>query len=560
MARRPASEMGALPEDLDALLGPPSEERDGPGALPEDIEALLAGAATAPRGRQPTLSERLAIKTFEAQAPGKVEAYMERRGIDPDFDRGFSWHDPTIDIAGDVARAVGAGAGGVLGLTAGVPGGPAGSLAGAGAGAAAGSAATGAGLKGLAHLLSPEVAPTAGSVAKEAAVEGALTPLLGAGAQSGLISRALHGVGPGRWLRNLVRNIAGVDEQALQTLNRMTGRQGRKGTLKLLKDQKALETAVDGRIKPFHGLTDDPLYDTALAGRGARKEAAKSLEREIKKAPPLTLRDVGLTPEWLEGMKKRFGGSGPYRQMVQALEDGIPGGFKRAQKSMAGKATVNRKTLRELYTYLGENRDNLGPPADALRNSIANRFSMMRPRIKGPWQDVARKEQAWKTLLRENQGEDPILFQNLWEAPAGRNITPALRKKTYDELAKDPRKGSLLLDHLQGMAGGRADYEKLGRTVRGLELGRKEVVPMADVPYLTKPAFFLGRVVNKAATPILNWYNQVERGPWVSKIGGLHDWARRGGEVSARRQALGQAPATLQKELAKALAPPSKDE
>ena len=138
--------------------------------------------------RQPTLSERLLIKTYGETAPEKVARYIAERGIDPDFDVGVTWHDPTVDIAGDIVTGIGGGLGALAGV-------PFGGLLGATGGAMAGGALT----KGALGALAPEeVRPELADSLKQGALEEGLgTVAFGAGRIPGIAQPIGRGIRKG---------------------------------------------------------------------------------------------------------------------------------------------------------------------------------------------------------------------------------------------------------------------------------------------------------------------------------------------------------------------------
>ena len=156
--------------------------------------------------RQPTLSERLALKTYQDISPKKVQAYMQKRGIDPNFDEGFTWHDFSLDILGDLVTGSASAATGSVGFFAG--GGPLSPLTSVPTALAAGTAGgTGArmSLAALAKLFGSELAPddmekAAKRMAKEEALASAAFgagPVKGAAqvVGRGLLKGAGKGVG-----------------------------------------------------------------------------------------------------------------------------------------------------------------------------------------------------------------------------------------------------------------------------------------------------------------------------------------------------------------------------
>ena len=202
--------------------------------------------------RQPTLNERTTMKLFEYDSPVKVVEYMKKRGIDPNYDEGLSWHDPTVDILGDAAAMIGniggytAGStiGGLGSLIAGTAvGGPGagvaasvpGTLGGGMAGSAVGGTAVRSGINALGKVLTPHLAPddwgaTTKNIFKEEALMAALLDKGGLGSQAiklagkglkgaGSVLRSAGGYGKRvltEALEPALQGILGIDKQAIK--------------------------------------------------------------------------------------------------------------------------------------------------------------------------------------------------------------------------------------------------------------------------------------------------------------------------------------------------------
>ena len=435
--------------DLDDLLGAAEQEA-------EDVTGVLPVAPLGPppsRGRQPTIFERYAIKNWGDQDPARAAEYMAKRGIDPNFDEGFTWHDPTIDIAEDVGSAVAGGAGGVAGaITGGLPG--------AVAGASLGSGAARTGGKALANILRSELEPTWGSVGRSALTEGIGTAALGAGAQSGLLAKGLGTLAtPVRWAAD---KASGIDPAIRGVLNQMTGRAGRAATLKELDAMPPLTTAPGAQMRPLSKLADPLMEETWAVAKAARDAAAKDLDKALRhRELAMPLSKAGLDANWWREIERSgVKGVDNMKRIVRELDlpDDIAGtSFGKAMTdSIQGKADapISARGLRRIYEWLGQNRDWIGHQADVGRNKITNAL-MKRSRgaLEKPWNQMGKTTQDLKWVRSQNKGEDALLHSNVPRMRPRPNVQPEARHNLFTDLGEAGAEGT---PRIQGMADIRA--------------------------------------------------------------------------------------------------------
>ena len=537
MARRPDQDVADdLPAGIEELVGGGAPLDAG---LPEDLDAWLAEAEKADgKGvdlRQPTLVERAKINILGGSSPDKAAKYMRDRGIDPDFDRGFSWHDVTLDAVDDIAKAAGGAVGGIAGAGAG-----AGlmSVPAMAAGAALGHGAVGTGIKGLAHLIEPELAPTGGRVAKEAATEGALAGLLGVGPRSGVLSKTLARTWPMTWLKSWADQAAGVRGQpgitkvARDTLNKMTDVRTPRGR-KMLEEVRGLPrvgTGAGGDMRVFPKLLD-PLIEESGAGAGRKvKNLAEIFDKEVRKVPPLDLKGVKLD-DFAQGSRSSK------QAMLNAMDD-VLDDPRDISLALAGKKKLTGPQLRNIYDSLGRHRERIGPGADRLREEIRARMINATPggTLGSFWKGLTDAKKTDKGLRAFNEGEPFTLFKGLKESKPMPNITPEMRGSVWDALGNETGMVAPLLQRLQKGAGRGTDYGRAARSVRGMNLGLSLTPGSKRLPYATSAAVTAPQVLNQMPMQISNVFNEVASGPGVSPAGGLMDWIARGGKVPLARE------------------------
>lgn len=514
--------------DLDDIMGPIEEAEEERSELPPPPPSRPR-----PRGRQPTIWERLAIKNYGDQDPGKAAAYMEKRGIDPDFDQGFTWHDPTVDILGDIATGVAGSVGGIAG--AGVAG-----LPGAAGGAALGAAGARTGIKALANLARSELEPSWASVGREGLLEGALTPLMGAGAHSGLISKGLHSATrPVKWFFD---RAAGINPDVQKQLARMTGREGRDETLKELAAMPAISKTPGVGMRPLSDLSRPLMENAWLASRDAVGKADKAINTVLGKARAIKPSEAGIGPKWFQNLKMGEGGEQKLQRLFQELGDAPEiKGLKLFEKGAQTNDPISARGMRRIHDYLGRNRDWIGPDADKARKSI---FAALNKRTRGkleePWKNYGRATQDVKWLRSQNKGEDILLHSDVKGVRPRPNMGPEAKHAFFKDFADAPLEATPRIKGLHDILKRHRGEDEATKRVGGLaqkinayELGRKKPgrVRLGDLMTEGKSRAAINNMVEALGTPISNWYNAVLHGPDVMQAGGMADWIRRGGRT-----------------------------
>ena len=401
--------------------------------------------------RQPTLSERFALKTFQDISPEKIGPYMEKRGIDPDFDEGTTWEDFTVDILGDIgtgaASTVGAGMGAGLGLP--------GMLGGSFAGGTLARTAIGAGGRALGMELAPD---DLGETAKGIATQEALgTALFGGGPAKGLVQygggKVLKGgasllragankVPPAlkEWLKDsfepFLERAMGIKEGIGHGVDRIAKgwktypKEKRNRLLKSIKDRsfdpsdgnkgtRNMARAIYGSVEDMNPNKLVNFYKHAKRSIGENNERlGKALRKNnnydtdfVGGNPEkhMNLNKLGLTDKKFNDLNAGGLNDGPMKKQLSALlEDNV----KKSRKAYVNKSINDGNIINE-YNRALRNAEKLD--AAEVANMAKNTPMKLKQSAQSPISHVDKAHLKYGTLLKDirEEAKNAVNYQNV---------------------------------------------------------------------------------------------------------------------------------------------------
>ena len=404
--------------------------------------------------RQPTLSERLAIKTYQDISPKKVRGYMEKRGIDPNFDEGFTWHDFTTDIVGDLATGTAAGVAGGAGFLA--AGGPASLLTSVPTALATGTAggtASRLGLAALAKMFGSELAPEDMGEAKNRIIkeEALASALFGAGPAKGVAQVLGRGLlkGAGKGAGYLARKVPETAKKALKD----TVEPALEGMMNI---EKGIGSYVDRLTKRWKKLSksDRKKRLEAITKRshdpGGGQDGVKNIARSVFGNP----QDIGtnelkdfyrLAQKSVEENNKRLGKA---LKKFDRYDTDVMGGNPKKQVSLM-KLGLNKEGMEEIIIGGGQPDKYIKRMQTLLNNDVKKQRNSY---VNAHWNALEPKYEK-ELLLAKNMDKEAIA--NVSE------FTPLKLKKDADPRRFEQvvlKKYQTLLKEAQAEAQKRINY------------------------------------------------------------------------------------------------------
>ena len=438
LLRLPASLSSGRSAYNEALNDPSFELRDNRGAYNNRLKNLPSSSSqSAPpdpynKLRQPTLLERIAIQNMEGIHPEKKKQFLKERKINPDYDRGITWHDFSTDLLDDAARGVGAAAVGIP--AAGVGGLPLGAV-GAGVGGALTQGAIDLGTSGLLQALGSDVrvSPTLKSTARAGLPEAVGSGVVGIGARAGLLQKAV-----GEPLKAISSFLGGPKKKTVKYATKEVDRL-------IDKAQKAGQV-VEGKVN-IKRVNDPDLLKAGKTAKTAVNAAEKNLLDSVKGKKfgsdinDLLVRKVA--PEL-----KKSGDDRIYRN----VEDIITGNIQKNK----GKLNLDGTDVSEIYFELGK-----ATPTHKLtegRRAIRDRVTLGDSKAAKGFNQHQKAIKEQSDFLSLNKGKPTSLVQAGTEIGARStipNISPEMSDKVYKALSKvsPDADSSVVFDKLRPIMG-----------------------------------------------------------------------------------------------------------